>query len=36
MHIPQGVIAAMLTPFDKNGKINEVEVRKLVNFLIDK
>ena len=36
MHIPHGVIVAMLTPFDKDGKINEVEVRKLVNFLIDK
>lgn len=36
MHIPEGTIAAMLTPFDREGKINEVEVRKLVNFLIDK
>ena len=36
MSIPEGVIVAMLTPFDKNGKINEIEVRKLVNFLIDK
>lgn len=36
MHIPEGTIAAMLTPFDREGKINEVEVRKLVNFLIEK
>jgi len=36
MKIPEGVIVAMLTPFDKEGKINEKEVRKLVNFLIDK
>ena len=36
MTIPEGAIVAMLTPFDRNGKINEVEVRKLVNFLIAK
>ena len=36
MHIPEGTIVAMLTPFDKEGKINEVEVRKLINFLIEK
>lgn len=36
MRIPQGTIVAMLTPFDKEGKINEIEVRKLVNFLISK
>jgi dihydrodipicolinate synthase/N-acetylneuraminate lyase len=36
MHIPEGVIVAMLTPFDKEGKVNEVQVRKFVNFLIDK
>ena len=36
MRIPQGTIVAMLTPFDREGKINEIEVRKLVNFLIDK
>lgn len=36
MNIPEGVIAAMLTPFDENGRVNEPEVRKLVNFLIDK
>jgi len=35
MHIPQGAVVAMLTPFDDNGRINEPEVRKLVNFLID-
>ena len=36
MNIPEGTIVAMLTPFDDKGKVNEVEVRKLVNFLIDK
>ncbi|MCL4417258.1 MAG: dihydrodipicolinate synthase family protein [Actinobacteria bacterium] len=36
MHIPEGVIVAMLTPFDDNGRISEKETRKLVNFLIDK
>jgi len=36
MHIPEGVIVAMLTPFDDNGRISERETRKLVNFLIDK
>jgi len=36
MDIPEGVIVAMLTPFDDQGKINEVEVRRFVNFLIDK
>ena len=36
MSIPEGVIVAMLTPFNDQGKINETEVRRLVNFLIDK
>ena len=36
MSVPQGVIVAMLTPFNDQGKINETEVRRLVNFLIDK
>jgi len=35
MAIPEGVIVAMLTPFKEDGRINEIEVRKLVNFLID-
>ncbi len=35
-NIPEGAIVAMLTPFDEKGKINEVEVRKLVNFLTNK
>ena len=34
MSIPEGTIVAMLTPFNERGKINEAEVRKLVNFLI--
>jgi dihydrodipicolinate synthase/N-acetylneuraminate lyase len=36
MPIPEGVIAAMLTPFNESGRVNEGQVRKLVNFLIDK
>ncbi|MCL5069799.1 MAG: dihydrodipicolinate synthase family protein [Actinobacteria bacterium] len=36
MHVPEGVIAAMLTPFDDKGRIAEEEVVKLVNFLIEK
>jgi dihydrodipicolinate synthase/N-acetylneuraminate lyase len=36
MHIPEGAIVAMMTPFDIQGRISEVETRKLVNFLIDK
>lgn len=36
MNIPEGTIVAMLTPFDSKGKVNEIEVRKLVNFLIDR
>ena len=36
MSVPQGVIVAMLTPFNDQGKINETEVRRLVNFLTDK
>lgn len=36
MNIPEGVIAAMLTPFDDEGKIDEKEIRKQVNFLISK
>jgi len=36
MSIPEGAIVAMLTPFDDRGKVNEVEVRKLVNFLISR
>ena len=33
--IPKGIIPAMVTPFDKEGKINEIMLRKLVNFLLD-
>jgi dihydrodipicolinate synthase/N-acetylneuraminate lyase len=36
MHIPEGAIVAMMTPFDRQGKISEVQTRRLVNFLIDK
>ncbi len=33
---PEGVYAAMLTPFDEKGKVNETVLRKIVDFLIDK
>jgi len=33
---PEGVYAAMLTPFDEAGKVNETVLRKMVDFLIDK
>ncbi|MHB8278126.1 MAG: dihydrodipicolinate synthase family protein [Candidatus Humimicrobiaceae bacterium] len=36
MHILEGVIVAMLTPFDDKGRIAEKEVVKMVNFLIEK
>jgi len=36
MNVPEGAIVAMLTPFDERGKVNEVEVRRLVNFLISR
>lgn len=36
MSIPEGTIVAMLTPFDNRGKVNETQVRKLVNFLINR
>jgi len=36
MSLPEGTIVAMLTPFDDRGKVNEIEVRKMVNFFIDR
>ncbi len=36
MDIPEGVIVAMLTPFDEEGRVSEVEVRRFVDFLINK
>ncbi len=36
MNIPEGAIAAMLTPFDDSGRVNEKEIRRLVSFLIEK
>ncbi|MFQ5866586.1 MAG: dihydrodipicolinate synthase family protein [bacterium] len=33
---PEGVYAAMLTPFDEKGKVNEPVLRNIVDFLIDK
>lgn len=32
---PQGIIPAMVTPINKDGKINKVALRKLTNYLID-
>jgi len=36
MHIPKGTVVAMMTPFDDKGRVNEVEVRKMVDFFIAK
>lgn len=36
MDIPEGVIVAMLTPFDEKGRVDEIEVRRFVDFLINK
>ena len=36
MHIPKGTVVAMLTPFDNEGRVNEIEVRKMVTFFIAK
>lgn len=33
--IPRGVIPPIVTPLDENGKINEIVLRQMVNFLID-
>ncbi len=33
---PEGVYAAMLTPFDEKGKVNETVLRKIIDFLIKK
>ena len=33
MYVPEGTIVAMITPFNKEGRVKEIEVRKLVNFL---
>ncbi|MFW5980742.1 MAG: dihydrodipicolinate synthase family protein, partial [Halanaerobiaceae bacterium] len=31
----KGIIPAMVTPLDENGRINELPLRKLTNYLID-
>ena len=36
MHIPKGTVVAMLTPFDSEGRVNEIEARKMVSFFIAK
>lgn len=36
MFKPEGVYVAMLTPFKQNGRINEQEIRKIVDFQIQK
>lgn len=33
--IPRGIIPAMVTPFNKGGRVNEVVLRELVNYLIE-
>ena len=35
MFKPEGVYPAMLTPFNEEGKINEEELRRLIDWLID-
>ena len=35
MYKPEGVYAAMLTPFSEDGSINEDETRRIVDFLCD-
>jgi N-acetylneuraminate lyase/4-hydroxy-tetrahydrodipicolinate synthase len=35
MFKPEGVYVAMLTPFDENGAINEGELRRIIDFLIE-
>jgi len=35
MFKPEGVYAAMLTPFDDEGRINETELRNLVDWLVE-
>jgi N-acetylneuraminate lyase/4-hydroxy-tetrahydrodipicolinate synthase len=35
MFKPEGVYVAMLTPFDKDGEINEGELRRIIDFLIE-
>ncbi len=35
MFKPKGVFVAMLTPFDKEGHLNEKEIRKMVDFQIE-
>ena len=36
MFRPEGIYPAMLTPFDDSGRINEMELRRLVDFLIQR
>ena len=35
MFKPEGIFSAMLTPFNREDDINDVELRKLVNFQIN-
>ena len=35
MYYPEGVFPAMLMPFDQEGLVNESELRKYVDFLIE-
>ena len=32
----KGIFTALLTPFDRNNKVNEKELEKLVKFNVDK
>ncbi len=35
MFKPEGIYVAMLTPFDEDGSINEIELRRIVDFQIE-
>lgn len=36
MYRPEGIYPALLTPFDDDHKVNEAELRKLIDFCIDR
>ena len=36
MFYPKGIYAAMMTPFKEDGTVNESELRRIVDFIIDK
>lgn len=36
MFFPEGIYPAMLTPFDDDGRVNEIELRRYVDWLIER